>query len=98
MKKVLFALATSAIAGMTTSCVETNDPQGYNNIVTIDQASNAPGSYDNFANAVMSSLAGQFNYGGADNKYPYDFGYTSFFLQRDVQGNDIVPAGGLYLL
>lgn len=94
MKKVLFALATSAIAGMTTSCVETNDPQGYNNIVTIDQASNAPGSYDNFANAVMSSLAGQFNYGGADNKYPYDFGYTSFFLQRDVQGNDIVPAGG----
>ena len=93
MKKVLFALITVAAAGMTTSCVETIDPEGYNNLVTVDQASNAPGAYDNCVNTITSSLCGQFLYGGESSKYPYDFGYPSFFLQRDVQGMDIVPAG-----
>ena len=93
MKKVLLAIITIATIGLTTSCVETNDPQGYDKLVTIDQAANATGSYDNFVNTITSSLCGQFTYGG-DSNYPYDFGYPSFFLQRDAQGQDIVPIGG----
>ena len=91
MKKALLAIMTVAVTGMMTSCIEEIDPQS--STVTFDQAANAPGSYDNFVNTITASLAGQFNYGGSDNKYPYDFGYTSYFLQRDVQGQDIVPAG-----
>lgn len=92
MKKVLLAIMTVAVTGMMTSCIEEIDPQ--NSTVTFDQAANAPGSYNNFVNTITSSLCGQFIYGGADNKYPFDFGYPSFFLQRDAMGQDIVTAGG----
>ena len=34
-------------------------------------------------------LAGEFLYAGNTNMYPYDFGYPSFLLQRDVMGQDI---------
>ncbi len=80
-------LATSAL---TISCIEEIQPQS--STVTVEQAANAPGSYDNFVNAITSSLCGQFTYSAPDTD-PYDFGYPSFFLQRDVMGQDIVPVG-----
>lgn len=92
MKKILmFVMTVVATLTLTTSCIEEVDPQ--TSTVTAAQAAAAPGAYDNFVNAITSSLAGEFTYGGKDDTYPYDFGYPSFFLQRDVMGQDVVPAG-----
>ncbi len=82
----LFSGVTLCLA-LATSCIEEIDPQS--NTVTGDQAANAPGSYDNFVATITSSLAGSFGYGGTGNQYPYDYGYSSFFLMRDVMGQDI---------
>ena len=84
-KYLSFAVATLMIPTLT-GCIKEFEPQS--NVITIDQAADAPGSYNNFVNALTSSLGGQFTYGGSSN-YPWDFGYTSFFLQRDVMGQDI---------
>lgn len=67
-------------------CIKEINPQSSN--VTQNQAGNAPGAFDNFVTAITNSLAGSFTYSGG-NQYPYDFGYPSFFLQRDVMGQDI---------
>lgn len=86
MKKTILSLFVTAFGCFSfTSCIEEIDPQS--GTVTVDQANNAPGSFDKFVDAVTSQLAGQFNYGST---YPYDFGYTSFFIARDVQGQDVV--------
>ena len=71
-------------------CIEEYSPQS--NIVTSDQAAQAPGSFDKFVDAITSPLAGQFNYWPAQ-KFGFDYGYTSFFLARDVAGQDIAPTG-----
>ena len=63
------------------------DPQ--TSYVTEKQAQDAPGSYENFVAALTGSLNGEFTYSGS-SQYPWDFGYPSFFLQRDVMGQDIV--------
>ncbi len=92
MKKYFVSLTVATLALSTvTSCIEEYDPEGYGDYVTTEQASEAPGSYDNFVNNVTSSLSGEFTYSGS-NMYPWDFGYTSFFLQRDVMGQDIALA------
>ncbi len=78
-------LALALLAG----CIQVNDPIGYGGYVTVDQASNAPGSFNNFVDAITNSLCGSFSYGGTSSQYPYDFGYPSFFLERDVMGHDI---------
>lgn len=85
MKKILLPLLT-AVAGLsvTTSCIEEYTPQS--SYVTIDQAGDAPGSYDNFVNGLTNSLTGQFKFG---SDKPWDYGYPSFFQIRDVQGQDI---------
>lgn len=75
-----------------TSCIEEVTPQGYNDLASIDQAANAPGSFNNFVSNLTGSLAGQFTYGGSEH-YVYDYGYPSFFLTRDVEGQDMVPVG-----
>ena len=91
MKKIFLALATVALAlPLFTSCIEEIDPQ--TNSVTEKQASNALSFYASSVDGLTSSLTGQFTYSGSDN-HPYDFGYPSFFLQRDVMGMDMVPAG-----
>lgn len=92
MKKyiVSLAIATFTLSSLT-GCIEEYEPEGYGNYVTTDQASQAPGAFDNFVNNITSSLSGQFTYSGSD-MYPWDFGYTSFFLQRDVMGQDIALA------
>ena len=89
MKK-FYIILTAAIAStvFATSCIKETVPQS--STVTVTQAAAAPGAYANFVDAITSSLAGQFTYGGDSNKYPYDFGYPSFFIMRDVMGNDIV--------
>lgn len=87
MKKTILSLLITAFGCFSlTGCIEEIDPKS--GTVTIDQASNAPGSFDKFVDAVTSQLSGQFNYWAA-RQYPFDFGYTSFFLARDVQGQDI---------
>lgn len=81
----LFSIATAGLMLMA-GCIKEIDPQ--NSTVTAGQAGNAPGSFDNFVTAITNSLAGSFTYSGS-NQYPYDYGYPSFFLQRDVMGQDI---------
>lgn len=81
----LFSIATAGLMLMT-GCIKEIDPQ--NSTITAGQAGNAPGSFDNFVTAITNSLAGSFTYSGS-SQYPYDYGYPSFFLQRDVMGQDI---------
>ena len=89
MKKSKIYLAALALTTVTTlnSCIKEIDPQ--TSTVTVDQAAAAPGAFNNFVGSITSSLNGAFTYSGA-NQYPWDFGYPSFFLQRDVMGQDIV--------
>ena len=79
------ALALTAVTTLN-SCIKEIDPQS--STVTRDQAAAAPGAFENFVASITSSLNGDFTYGGSSH-YPWDFGYPSFFLQRDVMGNDI---------
>lgn len=91
MKKIFLALATVALALPTlTSCIEEIDPQS--STVTEAQASRATSFYTSSVDGLTSNLVGQFTYSGSDN-HPYDFGYPSFFLERDVMGQDMVPLG-----
>lgn len=92
MKKYIYSFAAAALAlSSLTSCLDEVDPMGYSGYVTTDQASKAPGAFDNFVNSISSSMSGQFTYSGKEMS-PYDYGYTSFFLQRDVMGQDVVLA------
>lgn len=88
MKKILLLLSVVVWGFLfTTSCIEQVDPQS--TTVTAEQAGNAPGAYDNFVSAITSTLVGNFTYGGSSNVYPWDYGYPSFFLTRDVMGQDM---------
>lgn len=88
MKKSILYMTALALTTVTVfnSCIKEIDPQ--TNTVTADQASAAPGAFDNFVASLTSSLNGEFTYSGS-SQYPWDFGYPSFFLQRDVMGQDI---------
>lgn len=62
MRKILLSLMMVALLLITaTSCIEEFEPQS--STVTGDQAANAPGAYNNFVNAITSSLVGTFAYG-----------------------------------
>lgn len=88
MNSKIKILATVAFSlPLATSCIDEVDPQ--TSYVTAEQAANAPGAYENFVTAITNSLCGDFTYAGNDNTYPWDFGYPSFFLQRDVMGQDM---------
>lgn len=78
-------MAGTIALGMS-SCIEQIDPQS--STVTVEQAGNAPGSFDNFVAGLTNSLCGSFVYSGS-SQTPYDYGYPSFFLMRDVMGQDI---------
>lgn len=69
---------------MTTSCIKEIDPQ--TSYVTSDQASNAPGAFDNFVTTITNALTSENPFG---TSYPYDCGYASTFIFRDVMGQDI---------
>lgn len=88
--KKLYIPALAALAmPLLTGCMQEFEPE--NSTVTIDQVTAAPNTYNNFVDALYSSLSGQFTYSGSDQS-PYDYGISSFFLIRDVAGQDVVPA------
>jgi len=88
MKKILLSsLFVAFVLVFATSCIQEINPQ--NSTVTAEQAGNAPGAYNNFVNALTSTLAGKFTYSGNSTTTPYDYGYSSFYLKRDVMGQDI---------
>ena len=91
MKKILLkTLAVTFGLTMFTGCIEEYDPQ--TSYVSSDQAAEAPGAFQNFVNGITAPLIGEFNY--SNDMYPFDFGYPSFYLQRDLMGQDIVPGNG----
>lgn len=94
MKNIYKMLAAAAIAlPMATSCIEEIDPQS--TTVTAQQAANAPGSFDNFVNAITNTMIGSHRYvARSSNDYPWDYGYPTFFLMRDVMGQDIAIGNG----
>lgn len=88
MKRIFnIVMAGTLVLGGLSSCIEQIDPQTSN--VTSEQASNAPGAFDNFVAGLTNGLVGEFVYSGSDQS-PYDYGYPSFYIIRDVMGNDIV--------
>lgn len=90
MKYIYSIFAITSILFGLSGCIEEVEPQ--TSTVTIDQAANAPGSFDNFVDNLTGNLCGQFTYSGTDHSV-YDYGYPSFFLTRDVEGQDMVPVG-----
>ena len=84
IKTLLAAACTLMLAS---GCIKEVVPQSSS--ATVDQVSRAPGAFDNAVSAIYATLAGQFVYGGSSNSYPYDFGLTAFFLERDIMGQDI---------
>lgn len=91
MKNIIKSIAAVAIVAVSlTSCIDEITPQSSS--VTVDQAANAPGAYNNFVGAITNNLCGTPQYSGTS--YPWDFGYPTFFLMRDVMGNDIAIGAG----
>lgn len=82
-----YIIIAAASLMLCTSCIKEIQPQS--NTVNIDQASNAPGSFDNFVAGITSTLTGEFIFGSGNN-YTYDLGYPSCMIQRDVMGQDMV--------
>ena len=91
MKKIFLSLVSvTLVMPFLTSCIQEIDPQ--TSYVTEKQASETPGFFESSVASLISNLNGQFTYSGSSN-HPYDFGYPSFFLQRDALGQDLVTAG-----
>lgn len=80
--------AGAALLFSTTACIQQYEPQS--GTVTADQAASAIGAFDNFVNGLTANLC-QPTFSSTLN--PNDFGVSSFFLQRDVMGQDIVTVG-----
>lgn len=80
------AVACALLLGAT-SCIQEIDPQ--TSYVTKDQAAAAPGAYNNYVNAITGAMNGNSSY-NTNSTTPYDFGYTAFFIERDIMGQDIV--------
>lgn len=85
MKSIIKISSVVVLSLFLGSCIQETLPQ--TDYVTSGQASSAPNAFNNFV-AACTILTGQFTYGGS-SYYPWDFGYPSFFLQRDVMGQDI---------
>lgn len=90
MNKILLYVTGVALTLIPTSCIQEFSAQ-QNGYVTKDQTTEAPGSYESFVSGIIDNNNGQFV---SSYQQANDFGYSSFYLQRDVMGNDIVPFGG----
>lgn len=89
MKKILYlSLALSSMV-LTTGCIEEINPQ--NSTITEGQLQDAPNTAARLTAALTSSITGQFSYSGSSTN-AWDFGYTAFFIERDVMGQDMVNA------
>lgn len=93
MKNILkiSAVALALTMGVS-SCIEEVVPQSgassLSGTISKDQAAAAPGSFDNFVDAITGTLTGTFIYNNSTN--PWNFGYPSLYLQRDCMGSDIL--------
>nr|WP_314697178.1 RagB/SusD family nutrient uptake outer membrane protein [uncultured Prevotella sp.] len=83
---VLAALGTSVL----TSCIEDVEPQA--DFASLDQVARAPGAFDNMVGALTTTISGKRTYAPSQH-LEWDYGYTTFFLTRDVEGQDVIPAG-----
>lgn len=83
---VLAALGTSVL----TSCIEDVEPQA--DFASLDQVARAPGAFDNMVGALTTTISGKRTYAPSQN-IEWDYGYTTLFLTRDVEGQDVIPAG-----
>lgn len=86
MKKILYAALAATPLLLTTGCIEEIDPQS--STATSNQVAEAPNAFNNFVTDITNSITGKFPY-WPSQKYPFDYGYTSFYLCRDVMGQDI---------
>ena len=87
MKNIyLSILALAASLTVLSGCIKEIFPQ--TSVVTKDQVADAPGSTDLLVNTITSTLVGQFTYSGSDTD-ANDFGLPTFYLIRDVMGQDI---------
>ena len=95
MNKIFSTFLVAALGtSLLTSCIEEEQPQ--NGYPSLNQVANAPGSFDNLVANLTSNLCGKRLYGpDKTNWTPRDYGYPTLFLTRDVEGQDIVPAGFL---
>lgn len=85
MKKIMKFVLLLMVSVSLNGCIqETFIQQGY---ASAEQVANTPDAYESLVGAITSTLVGDFYFGSS---YPYDHGYPSFFLQRDVMGQDIV--------
>lgn len=92
MNKIFSAIVIAGLgSGMLSGCIEEVTPQ--NGYPSLEQVANAPGSFDNLVANLTGNLSGKRLYSPADNR-AWDYGYTSLFLTRDVEGQDVVPVGG----
>ncbi|MDE7096260.1 MAG: RagB/SusD family nutrient uptake outer membrane protein [Muribaculaceae bacterium] len=90
MNKISLYMTGVALTILPTSCIEEFSAQ-QNGYITKDQTADAPGAYDNFVSGIIDNNSGQF----VDSRqYANDFGYPSFYIERDVMGNDLVAYGG----
>lgn len=95
MKKNIITLAFMALGVMSlTGCIQEIEPQS--STVTSDQAGNAPNSYNNFVNSITTNICGSCSYYGGSPKeaQPWDFGYPSQMLVRDMMGQDMAANMG----
>lgn len=88
MKKISLIIAGASLLAFT-SCIEEYQPE--NSFVTMNQADKAPGTYENFVNAIISNLTGKPVF---DDTSANNFGYSSLYLRRDAMGMDMVAYGG----
>lgn len=87
MKHLLNYISVASVALLLLSgCEKVIDPQSSS--VNKDQASSAPGSFDNFVSGITATLTGEFTYGGSSSN-PRDLGYPAMMLASDVMGADM---------
>jgi hypothetical protein len=87
IKSVKIVALVVSISLLAPGCAEEVTPQGGG--PSQEQVAGAPGAFDGLVSGLTSSLAGSFLF-GTGNTYPWDFGYPSFFISRDVMGQDIL--------
>jgi len=92
MKKIFSAIILAAIGtSMLTGCIEEVEPLGGE--ATLDQVAEAPNAFDNMVSGLTTGLSGKRDYSPGNNQNVWDYGYTSFFLTRDVEGQDVIATG-----
>lgn len=94
MKKIISVFAISAMT-MTclTGCIESVDTSESGSL-TPAQAAEAPDAFQGFVDGLTADMMEPKQNGGATNPNPFDFGYASFSIIRDMLGHDMIAHGG----